>query len=332
MTTTGLSDNVAHRKFAAHETFAPRFGWLKKAYDAVAEANDGLSDAFLRPSATVDLGVGKNMVQAIRYWASAFKLTDELRPDEKTRAHYARVTSDASWLLDTTTGVDPWLENPGSLWLLHWWLRKPRCLAPTWWVAFNLLPGTRFRADDLIDLVEQHIELADWSPVVRSSIAKDVDCLTKMYAPRITQGGGTIEDLLDSPFRDLGLMEAVPDVPRTWRIVDNPRTPVPPEIVAYACVEYMAQVGAKRMQLARLAHEPGSVGRAFRLTEPALHGRVAEVEPYDLGIRLDQSLAQVSLRLTEDPEAVRAMLLDRFYAPEHPNTRTTDQKVREVAP
>lgn len=331
MTAAGLSDDVAQRRFAAHETFAPRFGWLKKAYDAVSDAGDGLSDAFLRQSATVDLGVGKNMVQAIRYWASAFKLTDEQRPDEKSRAHHARVTDDARWLLDTNTGADPWLENPGSLWLLHWWLLKPRCLAPTWWVAFNLLPGTRFRTDDLVDLVEQHIELADWSTVTRSSIAKDVDCLTKMYAPRTSLGSGAVEDLLDSPFRDLGLMEAIPDVPRTWRIVDNPRTPVPPEIVAYACVDYMAQTGAKRMQLARLAHEPGSVGRAFRLAEPTLHARIAEVEPYDLGIRLDQSLAQVSLHLTGDSKAVKAEVLDRFYTPESSNPRTATQGAPEVA-
>lgn len=332
MTAAGLSDDVAQRKFAAHETFAPRFGWLKKAYDATSAVGDGLSDAFLRPRATVDLGVGKNMVHAIRYWASAFKLTDELRPNEKTRAYHARATEDARWLLDTETGADPWLESPGSLWLLHWWLLKPRCLAPTWWVAFNLLPGARFRVDDLIDLVEQHIELAGWSPVMRSSIVKDVDCLTKMYAPRTAQGNGAIEDLLDCPFRDLGLMEGVPDVPGAWRIVDNPRTPVPAEIVAYACVDFMAHAGANRMQLARLAHEPGSVGKAFRMAEPTLNSRIAEVEPYDPGIRLDQSLAQVSLHLTESPEVVKARLLNQLYRPDTAVERTTAWGTREVAP
>ena len=313
MTTAGLSDDTAQRKFAAHETFAPRFGWLKKAYDATARDDEKLSDAFLRPRATVELGVGKNMVHAIRYWAAAFKLTAEARPNEKTRAYYARATKDARWLLDTASGADPWLESPGSLWLLHWWLLKPKCLAPTWWVAFNLLPSARFRADDLVDLVEQHVELANWPSVTRSSIVKDVDCLTKMYAPRTAQGNGAIEDLLDCPFRDLGLMEGVPDTPGTWRIVDNPRTPAPAEIVAYACVDSMRHAGAGQMQLARLAHEPGSVGRAFRLAEPALHARVAEVESDALGIRLDQSLTQVSLRLTEDHEVVKAKLLNRLY-------------------
>lgn len=313
MTTSRLKD-VANRRFAAHETFAPRFGWLKKAYNATATSNGELSDAFLRPTATVDLGVGKNMVHAIRYWASAFKLTDEERPNDKTRAFHARPTEAARWLLDSKVGADPWLEDPGSLWLLHWWLLKPKCLAPTWWVAFNLMPGGRFRVDDLADLVEQHIDLAGWQAVVRSSIVKDVDCLTKMYAPRPSQTGAGLEDFLDCPFRDLGLMEAVPGVAGAWRIVDNPRTPVPAEILAYACVDYMEQARAKRMQLARLAYEPGSVGKAFRVTEPTLHGRLGQVASDESGIRLDQSLSQVSLHLAEDPQRIKARLLNSYYA------------------
>jgi len=43
--------------FARHETFHPRVGWLSKAVHAVA----GDPEVFLRDSAPVDLGVGKNI-------------------------------------------------------------------------------------------------------------------------------------------------------------------------------------------------------------------------------------------------------------------------------
>jgi hypothetical protein len=59
--------------FANHETFHPRFGWLKKGFDA-AKNN---ADIFSQDDAPVRLGVGKNMVRAIRYWCSAFKLLDK---------------------------------------------------------------------------------------------------------------------------------------------------------------------------------------------------------------------------------------------------------------
>lgn len=49
--------------FARHETFHPRFGWLKKGYDKAIEN----SAIFSEESVSTTLGVGKNMVKTIRY-------------------------------------------------------------------------------------------------------------------------------------------------------------------------------------------------------------------------------------------------------------------------
>jgi hypothetical protein len=43
--------------FARHETFHPRFGWLKKGFDAAVRDQH----IFTREEAPVILGVGKNM-------------------------------------------------------------------------------------------------------------------------------------------------------------------------------------------------------------------------------------------------------------------------------
>ncbi len=56
--------------FAAHQTFHPRFGWLKKGFDAVEKD----PTVFSREDAPLVLGVGKNMVEAIRFWSQAFKV------------------------------------------------------------------------------------------------------------------------------------------------------------------------------------------------------------------------------------------------------------------
>ncbi len=66
-------ENTVNPIFANHETFHPRFGWLKKGFDA-AKKNP---DIFSQDDAPVRLGVGKNMVRAIRYWSSAFKIIDK---------------------------------------------------------------------------------------------------------------------------------------------------------------------------------------------------------------------------------------------------------------
>lgn len=61
MTMSKLND-LARASFARHETFAPRVGWLHKAYLSVKDD----PETFLKEDATVRLGVGKNMVNAIR--------------------------------------------------------------------------------------------------------------------------------------------------------------------------------------------------------------------------------------------------------------------------
>ncbi len=80
--------------------------WLKKGYDFV-RANNKYTD----PDSVVKLGVGKNMVQAIKYWMKAFGLMDNdtLVP----LAHY---------IFDDDDGKDPYAEDPNTLWILHFLL------------------------------------------------------------------------------------------------------------------------------------------------------------------------------------------------------------------
>ena len=64
--------------FARHETFHPRYGWIKKGFDAVSRD----PKIFLREDAPVKLGVGKNMAASIRYWCNAFKVLENDLPSE----------------------------------------------------------------------------------------------------------------------------------------------------------------------------------------------------------------------------------------------------------
>lgn len=92
--------------FSGHESFTCKTLWLKKGYDFMNEHND-----FNDPEAVVTLGVGKNMVAAIRYWMKAFGMSE----DEQL-AWIAR------YLLDSQIGKDPYIESLGTLWLLHYLL------------------------------------------------------------------------------------------------------------------------------------------------------------------------------------------------------------------
>jgi Protein of unknown function (DUF4007) len=303
--------------FARHETFAPRFGWLRKGFTAV----DSDPEIFLQEDAPVTLGVGKNMVNAIRYWMVAFKLTVEHPRGGTSRANTASPTWEACWLL-SEDGADPYLEDPASLWLLHWWLLTPtwyaRCYAPTWWVTFNALPSSRFVEAELADLVTRHVRLAGLEQPAPASIAKDVDCLTKMYAPRKAprEGSpGSFEDLLDCPFRELGLLQAMPGKGHMWRFTDTARASLPPRIIAYACLDYASRhtLAGGSVTLARLANEPGSPGRAFHLREPDIAAALEEISRLYPAISVTDTVGHRSLVSIESPQATAWAILDAHF-------------------
>ena len=87
--------------FARHETFHPRYGWFKKGYDRneVFSKDKGRS--------RVVLGVGQNMVRAIRYWCLAFKI---LNKDNGNILNSYEPSQFGIRLLDDS-GWDPYLRG-----------------------------------------------------------------------------------------------------------------------------------------------------------------------------------------------------------------------------
>lgn len=98
--------NKMRYSFSGHESFPCKSMWLKKGYDYLV--NDNM---FTDPDAVVKLGVGKNMVQSIRFWLKAFGLSKD---DE--------VTDIAKYLFDDKNGKDPYAEDNFTLWILHYLL------------------------------------------------------------------------------------------------------------------------------------------------------------------------------------------------------------------
>ena len=57
--------------FSGHETFTCKQFWLKKGFDFL---DDGKK--FSDKTSVIDLGVGKNMVQSIKFWMHAFGISE----------------------------------------------------------------------------------------------------------------------------------------------------------------------------------------------------------------------------------------------------------------
>ena len=256
--------DAAERAFARHETFHPRYGWFRKAY-AYVKKDPGV---FLRQDATVRIGVGKNMVRAIRFWGLAAKLiaTDRNSPNRRSPN---LVTTDFGDALFGRDGWDPYMEDPGTLWLLHWQLLSPRSWLPVWWLAFNEFDAVEFTERDLEAAVTLQVEAtSEWIPPNVSSIKKDVGALLRTYAPRDRAKRILIDDKLDCPLRELNLIGRSPATGH-YRFTLGAKPTLPSAIVTYSALDYVRHTGSSgnTVTLSRLVRESGGPGKAFRLSE-----------------------------------------------------------------
>jgi hypothetical protein len=283
--------------FARHETFHPRFGWLKKGFDHATQD----AGVFLHDDAPLRLGVGKNMVRSLRYWCGAYKLLDHDQPTEF-----------GTQLLGAT-GWDPYLEDPASLWLLHWKLLEPPCVATTWEFGFNHFRAVEFTSDDLFhQLGDYRDRLAP--RISDSSLKKDISCLLRTYVVQPSRAAVS-EDSLDCPFSELGLIHTAGDA-RHYRFRVGRKANLPPDLIVYACLHYHARTdsAAQTIPVANLLYDTGSPGLVFKLTESALCDAMETVARRWPQVRLADAAGKLQFSFEDAPLPLAQRILDRYYS------------------
>ena len=229
-------EQAAVPTFAGHQTFHPRFGWLKKGFDRASED----PTVFLAEDATVRLGVGKNMVEAIRFWSLATRILCRVPDPVRPRTSLAVPTRLGQALL-AEDGFDPYFEDPTTLWVLHWQTCSPPYALPVWWLTFSQMSALEFDEDDLASFCVDEVSATTWGMPQESSIRKDVDCLLRMYTTRSTRGRQTLDDLLDSPFRELGIIRRDSVQLDRYRFVRGSQPGLTETAVVYACLDFLVR-------------------------------------------------------------------------------------------
>lgn len=299
-----LDDPEAKLQVSGHETFPCRYGWLKKSYDSVIEnrrADDGEPiNIFLPDLAIADFGVGKNMVASMRHWSLACGVLEPIG-SKKGRMDVLG----ASRLGDMLFGeLDPFLEQPGSLWLLHWRLVSAPGRATTWYYGFNEFNDPVFTKDSLSSQLFSRLdELRECGRLATGRIAKttvdrDAECFIRTYAVR---GGkrGLTEDGLECPFAELGLIAPLAGGALQFRRGAKPS--LPDEVFAAALIDFWRSRFSRRgsLSIETVTHEPGSPGRAFGLDDESVAERLERMGDVTSGaIQWDEGagIRQVSAR------------------------------------
>ena len=308
---------AADRSFARHETYHPRYSWFRKAYTHVAR--DG--GIFNREDAPVEIGVGKNMVRAIRFWGLAAKLITQ-DPQHSGRRQARFVPTRRGHALFGHGHWDPYMEDPGTLWLLHWLLLAPKSQLPVWWLAFNEFKAVEFSETDLQAAISTLLDAApEWPRPHHKSLNKDVSALLRTYAAAEKTARARIDDMLDCPLRELNLLNRSPATDR-FRFTLGPKPTLPSAIAAYAALDYVALTGShgNTVTISRLVHEPGAPGRAFKLTEAEMADILKQSLDSEDCVSITTSTGAVQLSWSTDPALIATRVLDHYYDPSSPMT------------
>jgi hypothetical protein len=267
--------NPERTAFGRHETFHLRFGWLTKGHQAWFKN----PEVFEREDATVELGVGKNMVTAIRYWMLATQMAGQARQGFEPSPLGRRI-------FDTDGGWDPYLEDDATLWLLHWLLASNPEYATTVFWFFNRFHKPEFTGDELFHALRDFAGEKLDARVSETTLRHDAAVLIRMYQPTAASKSMPLEESLDSPMAMLGLIRPVPET-KYHESRPEFRAQLPPAILGFAVAQLFEATGATALPIEQLMHGDGALaapGAVFRLTEECLVAKLEELMAWSPGL------------------------------------------------
>lgn len=240
--------------FARHQTFYLRSGWLSK---AIYHLNYD-SKLFSKKDATSTLGIGKNMVQALRFWVEACGLA------EKRKKEYL-LTPFGELVLKN----DPYFEEDITWWLIHKNLVSDVEGATSWYYLFNKYPSNDFTEEKFLNLLNRFCKEDLNVKVSPNSLKKDFQCIVATYVKNVTNG--TPEDNMICPLSNLGLVSK-----ENYGYKKQPAIKLP-LVVAYFTISENARDG-KYLNIKDTIEPEKSLAKVFNLSDENVYEILASLE------------------------------------------------------
>lgn len=299
--------------FSGHDTFQCRLFWLKKGYDYLQNGY-----AFTANDAPVILGVGNNMVRAIKHWLRAFGLLNEIT-DKPTQLAHLLFGGEGE-----TPPFDAFLEDNATLWLLHYQLVRTR-FASSYWLIFNEFRKRKieFTREDYVRFIEQKGR-EEGFVISPKSTGDDFGVFLKTYHRGTAERGMKAKDREDSfsgILTELNLVHSFSrktedskgEIP-VYVISPSDRDDVPADWILY-CLLDSPSLGLS-ISLETLENDPGMPCAVFAMNRAGLIRKIEElVSRYDFLTYNDQAGVR-ELQFREKPVDKYQILRD-YYAPVH---------------
>ena len=267
-------------RFSGHESFPCRYTWLPKAYRTIHTNPLLFADD---NHAMVQLGVGKNMVKAIRFWVQAFGVAEQ-----RSEQQGLFITPFGHAIFNQQGGQDPFLEDIRTLWLLHWKVSTV-VDAPlfAWYFLLNRWQNAEFSRTEVLEAFGVESDRMERS---LSDFTKQqhFEIFLHTYLPvRARKGNDILEENLDCPLTELHwvlpagerAMEEVGKREQLYAFRQDAKPDVTGPLLAYCLFDFWRSYRREERSLSfrDIYALPGSVGQIFKLTDLDLQSRLGEL-------------------------------------------------------
>ena len=280
--------------FSGHDSFQCRQLWLKKGYDYILSKK-----SFNDEDAVVKLGVGKNMVSAIRYWMKAFNIIDG--KDEPTEF--------GTKLFDTETGYDPFLEDDASLWLLHYQLIKTG-LASTYSIIFNEFRKEKifFNRETFLNYLKRRKETDTSLDFNENTVITDFGVFIKMY--RWDNDSKDIENSFSGILSEIDLLKTIGrGKEEQHQIENNERDKLPNAVLLFSILDNQSY--GNSISLNSLEHDSNNPASIFCLNRTGLTNKISEIVNDSKQITFTDHAGIKELQFKNKPNPY--LILDKYY-------------------
>jgi hypothetical protein len=291
--------------FSGHETFTPRYGWLKKVYDKIASNKKVEAGFFEAPERISDFGVGKNMVKSMKYWAIYYDIIFK----EKNSYSPTQFGKD---ILSDDVGFDPYIENEATLWLLHWKAAQKQDFASSLYFTFNEFSRPVFTKEELLSALIDYSLSSTGRAAKKETVKRDIDCLLATYTYTAPDGKKIFEERILPPFAHLKLITHVADT-QQFQFNRTPKLSLPDEILAACILEFVSKQTTKTITLNSLTYDVTSPGRIFKLDEDYLAKFLLKIENYTNGSLSWTESASLSQIVINNKNLIPKTLVANYY-------------------
>ena len=256
-------------KFRAHDTFFIRKGWLSKGMERIVEKPDLFVDKAENPMDI--LGIGSNMVKALRYWMQTVGLTQEPKSGRKIQS----LTPLGQQIYDN----DCYIEELGTLYLLQYKLASQKEEATAWYYFFNEFSMSEFTKEEFVQQLQNYIMMdEDGGSVAIRSLNDDFSCIINTYLPRYKSNPGKVspENNIDCPFGELGLVDIANKKQKTYKKSIPSAKSFNPWVVLAVIMDQAED--RDEIALNELLTKPCNIGKVFNLDAITMLDILHEIE------------------------------------------------------